>query len=288
VPDQELGAEHSLDVLYVLTDCRGRHAELLGSAAHAATPQYGIQREQRIERRQATGHGLEILILCVGIASLPPTPRRAHHPSVLQLHDNSDSANGYKVRLLASFLGIELQVHEVDIFRGESRRPEFLRVSRFGQIPVLVLEDGTTLPESNAILCHLAEGTVWLPPVGTARSRVLAWLFFEQYSHEPYVATPRFLLRHTAPDHPRRAELGWRQARGRQALGILNDTLAEQAFLAGDSATIADIALFAYTHHADEAGFDLSEFPHVEPWLARIRAFPRFVPMIPPAELTLV
>jgi glutathione S-transferase len=207
---------------------------------------------------------------------------------MIRLYDNSDSANGYKVRLLASFLGIDLEIHEVDTFRGESRKPEFLRLSRFGQIPVLVLEDGSVLPESNAILCHLAEGRTWLPPAGYQRSVVLSWLFFEQYSHEPYVATPRFLLRHTAADHPRRAELGWRQARGKKALEILDQALGETPFLAGASATVADIALFAYTHRADEGGFDLAGFPNVLEWLGRVRALPGFMPMVPPAELTLV
>jgi glutathione S-transferase len=207
---------------------------------------------------------------------------------MIRLYDNSDSANGYKVRLLASFLGIELDVHEVDTFRGESRTPEFLGLNRVGQIPVLVLEDDSVLPESNAILCHLAEGSAWLPAAGYARSRVLSWLFFEQYSHEPYVATPRFLLRHTAPDHPRRAELGWRQARGKQALQILDQALGESPFLVGASPTVADIALFAYTHRADEGGFDLAEFPNVVAWLGRVRELPGFVPMVPPVELTLV
>jgi glutathione S-transferase len=204
------------------------------------------------------------------------------------LYDNFDSANGYKVRLLASFLGLELEVREVDIFRGQSRQPEFLRVSRFGQIPVLVLDDGSVLPESNAILCHLAEGSSWLPPVGYARSLVLSWLFFEQYSHEPYVATPRFILRHTRPDNPRRAELEWRQARGKKALAILEETLAGTPFLTGADPTIADSSLFAYTHRADEGGFDLAEFPRIGSWLLRVRALPGFVPMVPPAELTLV
>nr|PZN22530.1 MAG: hypothetical protein DIU78_15535 [Pseudomonadota bacterium] len=213
---------------------------------------------------------------------------RLHADGVLTLYDNAESANGYKVRLLAALLGIPLEVVWIDIFRGGSRTPDFLAMSPFGQIPVLRFPDGRVLPESNAILCHLAEGTPYLPAPGYERSRVLAWLFFEQYSHEPYVATPRFILRHTRPDHPRRAELPWRQARGRQALRLLNDALASSSFLMGESPTVADLSLFAYTHRADEAGFDLAEYPNLPPWVERIRALPGFVAMEPPTELTLV
>jgi len=206
----------------------------------------------------------------------------------MRLYDNSESANGYKVQLLASFLGLPLDVRQVDIFSGESRTPEFLSVNPAGQIPTLVLDDGRVLPESNAILCHLAEGTPFLPAAGYDRSRVLAWLFFEQYSHEPFVATPRFLLRHTAPDHPRRAELAWRLPRGRHAVGVMNQMLATSRFIHGDGITVADIALFAYTHRGDECGLDLSQFPAVTRWIERIQALPRFVAMQPPSELKLI
>jgi glutathione S-transferase len=204
------------------------------------------------------------------------------------LYDNSESANGYKVQLLASFLRLPLDVRQIDIFSGESRSAEFLAINPAGQVPTLVLDDGRVLPESNAILCHLAEGSAFLPATGYDRSRVLSWLFFEQYSHEPYVATPRFILRHTAPNHPRRAELEWRLPRGRRAIGIMNDVLSSHDYLHGDRVSIADIALFAYTHRGDECGIDLKPFPAVERWIDRIEALPNFVPMQPPSELKLV
>jgi glutathione S-transferase len=204
------------------------------------------------------------------------------------LYDNSDSANGYKVQLLASFLELSLEVREVDIFSGESHSPEFLAINPMGQVPALVLDDGRVLPESNAILCHLAEGTPLLPAAGYDRSRVLSWLFFEQYSHEPYVATPRFLLRHTAPDHPRRSELAWRLPRGRRAVGMMDQVLARSPFMHGDHLTVADIALFAYTHRGEECGLDLRQFPAVERWIERVCALPRFIAMQPPTELRLV
>ena len=204
------------------------------------------------------------------------------------LYDNAESANGYKVQLLASFLGIKLDVRQIDIFTGESRGPAFLAVSPVGQVPALVLDDGRVLPESNAILCHLAEQTPFLPAAGYDPSRVLSWLFFEQYSHEPYVATPRFLLRHTRPDHPRRAELAWRLPRGQHAVEVMDRVLVESPFMHGDRVTLADIALFAYTHRGQECGLDLRQFPAVERWIERFQALPRFIAMQPPSELKLI
>jgi len=204
------------------------------------------------------------------------------------LYDNSESANGYKIHLLAAFLELHLEVREIDIFSGASQAEESLASNPIGQVPTLILDDGRMLPESNAILCHLAEGTPYLPATGYDRSRVLSWLFFEQYSHEPYVATPRFLLRHTAPDHPRRAELAWRLPRGRRAIAVMEQALVTSPFLHGDQVTLADIALFAYTHRGDECGIDLAPFPAVRGWIERIQAQPRFVPMRPPSELTLI
>jgi len=198
---------------------------------------------------------------------------------MLTLYDNADSGNGYKVRLLAALIGVPLEVRWIDIFHGESHTPEFLRKNPCGQIPVLEFPDGQTLSESNAILCHLAEGTSYLPPVGLERSRVLSWLFFEQYSHEPYVATPRYILRHLPPDHPRHGELAWRQSKGRRALELLEQRLAASPFLAGEQPTIADISLFAYTHRAPEGGLSLTDSSSVRAWLERVASLPSFIPM---------
>jgi glutathione S-transferase len=142
-----------------------------------------------------------------------------------------------------------------------------------------VLDDGTPLAESNAILCYLAEGTRFWPSKRIARARTLQWLFFEQYSHEPYVATPRFILRHLPADSPRHAELPARLEQGRAALQVLETQLAQAPFLVGEAYGIADIALYAYTHVADQAGLDLTPYPGVRAWLARVAAQPGHVPM---------
>ena len=199
----------------------------------------------------------------------------------MKLYDFSDSGNGYKVRLLLNLLDIPYRYEEVDILNGGSRTPEFLAKNPNGRIPVLEVEPGVFLPESNAILCFLAEGTPFLPAERWHRARVMQWLFFEQYSHEPNIATPRFWLRHTEVDDPRRAMLEARQEQGRAALGVMERHLAENPYFAGGRYTIADIALYAYTHVADQGGFDLAPYPAVHDWMERIRHQPRHIPMFP-------
>lgn len=198
----------------------------------------------------------------------------------MRLFDYFDSGNGYKVRLLCAQLGLRYAWTELDIDRGETRTPAFLARNPNGRVPTLELDDGTHLAESNAILWYLAEGSALMPATALGRAQVLQWMFFEQYSHEPYVATPRFILRHLPADHPRRAELPARQAQGRAALGVMEGHLAKHDFLAG-AYSIADIALYAYTHRADEAGIDLAPFPAVRAWLARIVSQSGYVPMLP-------
>jgi glutathione S-transferase len=201
---------------------------------------------------------------------------------MLRLYDYYDSGNGYKVRLLLTQLGLPFEYVEKDIMKGETRTPEFLALNPNGRVPVLQLEDDTTLAESNAILCYLAEGTPYLPADKLERARVLQWLFFEQYSHEPYVAVVRFLLRHTAPDDPRRSVLEQRRNGGYDALGVMERHLSECSFFVANRYTIADIALYAYTHVCDQGGFDLGPYPAVRAWLARVEATPRYVRMMRP------
>jgi glutathione S-transferase len=196
---------------------------------------------------------------------------------MLHLYDHLDSGNGYKVRLLLAQLGTPYRWTELDIFRGASRTAEFLAMNPNGSVPTLQLEDGSFLAESNAILWYLAEGTPFVPEDRAARARVLQWMFFEQYSHEPYVATPRYILRHLPADSPRRAELPDRLARGRQAFAVMERHLASQPFFAGGRYSIADIALYAYTHVADQGGHDLSPWPAIRAWLARVAAQPGHV-----------
>lgn len=196
------------------------------------------------------------------------------------LHDFLDSGNGYKVRLLLAQLGLPYRYHEVDIMTGETRTPQFLAKNPNGRIPLLELDDGQFLAESDAILWYLAEGSAFIPEGRLARAQVLQWMFFEQYSHEPYVATPRFIVRHLAKDSPRRSELPQRLARGRDALGTMETHLARHSFFAGERYSIADIALYAYTHVAGDGGHDLAPYAAVRAWLARVAGQPRHVALL--------
>jgi glutathione S-transferase len=197
---------------------------------------------------------------------------------MLKLYDYLESGNGYKARLLLHQLGVEYERIELDITRGATRTPEFLRLNRNGRIPLLVLEDGTCLAESNAIQFYLAEGTPLLPADRLGRAQVLQWMFFEQYSHEPYIAVVRFWM-HTGQVAKHRRELEERRRRGYEALDVMEEHLSRNRFFVADTYTIADIALYAYTHVADEGGFDLAEYPAVRAWLERVRAQPRHIPI---------
>jgi len=198
---------------------------------------------------------------------------------MLHLYDNLDSGNGYKIRLLLAHLGLPYAWSDLDIFRGASRTPEFLAKNPNGRIPTLELEDGTFLAESNAILWYLAEGTPFLPDGRLGRAQALQWMFFEQFSHEPYVATPRFILRHLPENSPRRAELPDRQERGLQAIAVMEKHLAWRPYFVGERLSVADLALYAYTHVADQAGIDLTPFPTVRGWLGRVASQPGHVPI---------
>jgi glutathione S-transferase len=196
---------------------------------------------------------------------------------MLTLYDYLSSGNGYKCRLLLHQLGIPFRRVELDIMRGETRTPEFLAKNPNGRIPALELEDGTVLAESNAIMFYLAEGTPLLPADPLQRAQALQWLFFEQYSHEPFIAVARF-IRHLLPeDTPRRAELPRLEKGGNAALGVMEQRLAEHPFLVGDRYSIADIGLYAYTHVADEGGLNLAGYPGVRAWLDRVASQPGHV-----------
>jgi glutathione S-transferase len=198
---------------------------------------------------------------------------------MLTLHDYLSSCNGYKCRLFLRQLGIPFRRVELDILKGETRTPGFLARNPNGRIPALELEDGTVLAESNAIMFYLAEGTPFLPADRLGRAQVLQWLFFEQYSHEPFIAVARFIRHLLPPDTPRRAELPRLEQGGHAALGVMERRLASHPFLVGDRYSIADIGLYAYTHVADEGGFDLSAYPGVRAWLDRVAGQPRHVPI---------
>jgi glutathione S-transferase len=203
---------------------------------------------------------------------------------MLRLHDSASSGNAYKVRLLLTHLGMPFERIEYDIDHGATRTPEFLHDKNAnGRVPVLELEDGRCLPESNAILWYLAEGTPYLPGAsdGAARwqhAQVLQWMFFEQYSHEPNIATVRYWITHKVEMTPDRvAALPGKRKGGGAALEVMEQQLRTRAFFAGEAYTIADIALYAYTHVAHEGGFDLAPFPAVRAWLARVSDQPRHI-----------
>jgi glutathione S-transferase len=203
---------------------------------------------------------------------------------MLRLHDSATSGNAYKVRLLLAQLGLPFERIEYDIDQGATRTAQFLEAkSANGRVPVLELDDGRCLPESNAILWYLAEGTRYLPGAADEDSRwrraqVLQWMFFEQYSHEPNIATVRYWITHKVEMTPERlaAEPGKRKW-GIAALQVMEQHLRTGPFFVGDAYTIADIALYAYTHVAPEAGFDLSPFPAIRAWIARVAAQPGHV-----------
>ena len=203
---------------------------------------------------------------------------------MLRLHDNHLSGNGYKPRLLLAHLGRTYERIEVDTLKGGSRTPGFLAMNRNGRIPVLTLEDGSFLAESNAILYYLAEGSRFWPAGRTARALTLQWMFFEQYSHEPCIAVARHWIRHLDMSEAQRAELPARQEGGRAALAVMEHHLARCSWFGGEAMTIADVALYAYTHVAEEGGFALADYPAVSAWLARVAAEPGHVPMNPAPE----
>jgi glutathione S-transferase len=196
------------------------------------------------------------------------------------LYDFMGSGNGYKVRLLLAQLGLKYRLVERDILKGETRTPEFLAKNPNGRIPTLELEDGTCLAESDAIIWYLAEGTRFAPETRLERAQTLQWMFFEQYSHEPYIAVARF-WRHffTRLTPQQEIELPGRIEKGYAALGVMERHLAHHRFFVADRYGIADIALYGYTHVAGEGGFNLDNFPQVNAWLARVAAEPGHVTM---------
>ena len=199
--------------------------------------------------------------------------------SKLEIYGDSISGNCYKLQLACAELGQDYEWHEMNILDGATRTDEFLAMNPNGKVPLLVLPDGHCLPESNAILSYLADGTALAGEGRLGKANVLSWLFFEQYSHEPYIATSRFIVRYLGTPPERAAELEAKKAGGYRALDIMERQLGDRDFLANDAFSIADIALFAYTHVADEGGFDLAPYENIRGWLDRIRARPTFVEM---------
>ena len=201
---------------------------------------------------------------------------------MITVHGFSPSGNCHKVRLLLEQLGRPYRWVETDSSAGATRAPHYLAKNPNGKVPMLELDDGRILVESNAILCWLAEGTTYLPSDAWQRAQALSWMFFEQYSHEPYVAVARFVCGWTPLDSPRRAELPKLRERGHQALAVMERHLSAQPWFTGEAYGIADIALFAYTCVADHGGIHLDAYPAIRDWLARVARTPDFVPLPAP------
>ncbi len=194
------------------------------------------------------------------------------------LYDNPVSGNCYKVRLLLTLLGIDFERHELSVVDHSDRAEMLGGLSPSLNVPTVVLEDGRPLGESNAILWYFADGTPYLPDDPYHRAQVLQWMFFEQYKHEPAIAVVRFWVS-ISENPPPAADIEARRTAGRAALEVMERHLGDHEYFVGERFTIADIALYAYTHVAPEGGFDLEPYPAVRTWLERVAVQPGVVPI---------
>lgn len=197
----------------------------------------------------------------------------------MKIYGDKLSGNCYKILLMSSLLNLKFEWIDVDILKGESRTPEFLKKNPNGKIPVLELEDGRTLSESNAIINFLAEGSSFLPEDRFDKYKTQQWQFFEQYSHEPYIAVARYINKYLGLPSDRIQEYEAKQVGGHKALRVMEEQLSRTTFLIGDSITVADISLYAYTHVAHEGGFDLESYPMILKWIKWIEETPGYIKM---------
>ncbi|AKV97916.1 glutathione S-transferase [Marinobacter sp. DSM 26671] len=198
----------------------------------------------------------------------------------MKIYGDTQSGNCYKVQLVCQLLNIDHQWIDVDILAGDTKSDDFLKKNPNGKIPLLELDSGETLSESNAIINYLAFGSDLYPNDRLAQARVLQWQFFEQYSHEPFIAVARFINKYLGLPADKADEYAAKQTGGHKALQVMEQQLAETPFLAGEKVTTADISLYAYTHVADEGGFELEAYPAIRAWLDRVAALPNFRPMV--------
>jgi glutathione S-transferase len=195
----------------------------------------------------------------------------------LRLYDFLPSGNGYKIRLLLTQLGTPFERVQLDITQGATHTPEFLSKNPNGKIPLLEIEPGKHLAESNAILVYLSEGTEYLPYDRFLRAQVLQWLFFEQFSHETYIAKPRYWISILKKGEEYESAIAQMYKQGYSALQLMENHLQSRLFFVNDRYSIADIALFAYTHVAPEGGYDLTGFPAINAWIARVKDQNRYI-----------
>ena len=194
-----------------------------------------------------------------------------------KLYDFLPSGNGYKVRLLLTLLDIPFERIELNILEKETRTPEFLAKNLNGKIPLLEIAPDKFLAESNAILYYLAQDTIYFPSDKYIQAQIMQWLFFEQFSHEPYLATSRYWISILQQPEKYAEQLKHKHRLGNVALGIIEKHLNERNFLVGNTCTIADISLYAYTHVAEEGGFDLAQYPAIRAWIERIKTNPKHI-----------
>jgi glutathione S-transferase len=197
----------------------------------------------------------------------------------VRIYGDKRSGNCYKLELLLSLLGKGCEWVDVDILKGETRTSAFLEKAPNGKIPILELDDGRVLSESNAIMHYLASNTPLLPSTPYTYAQVLQWQFFEQYSHEPYIAVARYINLYLGLPDDKRAEFESKQAGGYRALEVMEKQLKQTPFLIGDTLSLADISLFAYTHVAHEGGFDLSAYPAIRNWIGLVKEQQGFIAM---------
>ena len=197
----------------------------------------------------------------------------------MKIYGDHRSGNCYKLELLCALLDLDYEWQSVDIMRGDTRTPEFLARNPNAKVPLLELSDGRCLAESNAILLFLAEGSRLVPTESFNRARMFQWLFFEQYSHEPYIAVARFIALYLGLPQERQAEYQSKQAGGYKALDVMETQLQDSPYLVADEPSLADIALYAYSHVAADGGFELTGYPAITAWLRRIEGLPGYQPM---------
>jgi len=197
----------------------------------------------------------------------------------MKIYGDIQSGNCYKVKLLTSILEIDHEWVEVDILAKETQAEDFLEKNPNGKIPLLELDDGRCISESNAILNYLAEGSKLSSEDAYEKAIILQWQFFEQYSHEPYIAVARFIAKYLGLPDDKKEEYRSKQAGGHKALKVMEDQLSKTDYLVGSRISISDISLYGYTHVADEGGFDLSAYPAIQAWLKRIRNHDNYVGM---------
>ncbi|MEA2781589.1 MAG: glutathione S-transferase [Rhodospirillaceae bacterium] len=199
---------------------------------------------------------------------------------MLTLYGNLESGNVYKVRLILAATGVAHRRVEVNQVQGDPKTPAFRAINPIGKVPAVQFDDGRYLAESGALLYWFARNSRYFPDDGWAQAQILQWMFFEQYSHEPYIAVNRYLMHYAPPGDPRLAQLAPNAQKGAFALSVMEQHLTGHDWFALTGYSIADMALYAYTHVADEGGFDLAPYPQIRAWLDRVTQQPGYVPMM--------